>query len=288
MKKLSLEQGSPEWKEWRRNGIGSSDISVIMGSNSFTTPYELWEQFCGFAKEKEANGAMKHGTRCEPKARESLNKENLLELVPLCVEDETISYFQASLDAYDEESRVLYEIKSPISEKVLDDFMYKNVIPSYWMDQIQWQIMIVRPKRAFIAVWDYRVEKCITLEVMPDENRIKEMIQAAEDFWNKVVTGRSPDRQKGDFIEIEDSNLTELLYLYRDCVEKEKSYTALKNETKKKIEEFYTEGDLVCSGFKVYKVEGTTSYDYKQMRMDGVDVDKYKKKSAPYYKIQCP
>ncbi len=44
MKIIDLEQGTPEWLEWRKNGIGSSDIATIMGANPYQTPYQLWEE----------------------------------------------------------------------------------------------------------------------------------------------------------------------------------------------------------------------------------------------------
>ena len=39
-----------EWLEQRRNGIGGSDASVILGINQYRSIFDLWEDKCGIAE----------------------------------------------------------------------------------------------------------------------------------------------------------------------------------------------------------------------------------------------
>ena len=65
----SLEQGSEEWLKERSNGIGSSEVSVIMGLNPWKTPYELYHEKVTGESTFKGNEATDHGTKTEPEAR---------------------------------------------------------------------------------------------------------------------------------------------------------------------------------------------------------------------------
>src|ERR1700733_12549226 len=66
---VALQQGTPEWLEWRHNGLGSSDASTIVGENRFKTAAQLLEEKRGPARDFGQNAAMARGTELEPEAR---------------------------------------------------------------------------------------------------------------------------------------------------------------------------------------------------------------------------
>ena len=39
-----LQQNTPEWHRWRKQGLGASDAPVIMGDAAFKTPRTLWSR----------------------------------------------------------------------------------------------------------------------------------------------------------------------------------------------------------------------------------------------------
>lgn len=70
MKIVHLTQGLPEWKTWRLQGLGGSDVAAIVG----VSPYQDHTRAVVFAEkvhgiEREANFAMRRGNRLEPHAR---------------------------------------------------------------------------------------------------------------------------------------------------------------------------------------------------------------------------
>ncbi len=290
MKIVSLNQGSEEWLKYRKGGIGASDISIIMGSNPYSTPMKLWDIKCGFKQEDEPNQSMKHGIEYEEIARQWINSQRQLHLKPLCVEDIDKPHFRASFDGYDFDTETLCEIKCPTSEKILDNAINNQAIPDYWYDQMQWQIMLAKPKYAFIALWDYRTNSCITLDMFAQESRIKKMREAADEFWHKVQIGKPPEPEKGDYIDVEGEGLHELLKEYQELGIHKRGIEARLKEIKAKIEDYGDGGNFTAYGFKIQRVMPSPRYDVERMREDGLDVDRYIKKteSIGWYRIFPP
>lgn len=292
MKIVNFSEGqrSEEWHKWRREGIGASDIGVIMGSNTFQTPLMLWEKKCSFREEDPVNLAMKHGIENEHVARQWLNEHMQLSLMPVCVEDPDKPHFKASLDGFDFGQNVLCEIKCPVSEKILDRARIERAVPDYWFDQMQWQIMLSSPARAILAIWDYRHQSCITLDMFANKNRIKLMREKGDEFWERVKIGKPPPLERTDWIDVEGEGLHELLLEYQELSEKGKVLSARKKELKEKIEDFGDDGNFTAYGFKVQRMDAPKRLNLDQMRMNGIDVDKYyqRSESIGYYKISPP
>lgn len=283
-------QGSEEWLSWRKNGIGASDISAIVGSNPYRTPLQTWEEKCGYSEETPMNMAMEHGVRNEPVARQWLNEHLSLNLTPVCIEDLENPHFRASLDGYDHTHRTIVEIKCPVSDSVIDASRTSQSIPAYWCDQMQWQIMIANPKRAIFAIWDYRNQNCVLVEMFGSKERIPQLREAGQAFWEDVRSGRPPPATDKDYIKIENEELRLLLEEYQEVGELKKTYTARSKELKEKIIEFGDDGNFKAYGFSVTRIPVPQRYNTKQMELDGINLARYLQRgeSIGYYRITCP
>lgn len=290
MKIVSFTQGSEEWKVWRKGGIGASDIGAIMGANPHKTLLQLWNQKCGYTDDEPINSAMQHGITYEPVARKWLNEDQKLDFSPLCVEDNENSFMRASLDGYDEKKHFIAEIKCPVSEKHIISAQEHQNIPKHWFYQMQWQIMLTEPKRAIFAIWDYRHNKCITVEMFGEPEVHKEMREKATDFWRQVQSGRPPVATDKDYIHVEDGKLEEHLQEYKKILDGEKVLVERKKDLKKVIANFGDDGNFKAYGFTITRHAPRLRYNIEQMRIDGIDVDAYIKKenSIGYYVIKPP
>lgn len=47
---VELSQGTPEWHEWRKNGIGGSDATVVEGISPYRTPRQLFYEKKGLGR----------------------------------------------------------------------------------------------------------------------------------------------------------------------------------------------------------------------------------------------
>lgn len=282
MKIINFTQGSDnqQWLEWRRNGIGASDIGIIMGSNPYKTPLELWNQKCGYREEEPLNNAMRYGIENEPNAREWLNSNRNLNLYPLCIEDNKNSYMRASLDGYDIENHLIVEIKCPINQKALTEAKEYQKINPYWYHQIQWQIMLTDPKRAMVALWDPHKKECITVEMFGDPDLHDEMKEKAESFWRGVQMGKPPAPQKKDYLYLEDAELKKYLDEYHQLSSDEKVLSARKKELKSVIEEYGEGNNFKSFGFTITHYPPRVRYDLQKMKFDGIDIEAYAKKDS--------
>lgn len=285
MKVVDLEPRSDEWHKWRSTGIGASEIAVIMEDCPYNTPYQLWEKKCGYGKPTPLTGPMKYGISKEGVARQWINEHENLELADICVEDEITPYFKASLDGWDETHKVLMEIKCPTTEATIENARNHGAIHKYWYDQVQWQMMITRPERAYLAIYDARAGGCILMQQWPDMKLQKEMKEKAHAFWECVRTGKAPALTDRDYKEVDDSDLEVLLKQYEMADQQCKEGSAKKKELRDPIYA-YGEGDnFKAHGWAIRLCQGRVSYDYEQMKNDGIDISKYEKTGSPSFKI---
>ncbi len=290
MKIVDFPQGSKEWLEWRSGGIGASEIAILMGSNPYKTPLKLWNIKCGFSDEDPINSAMRHGIDNEAMVRVMMNQRYDLNLDPICIEDVKQPYMKASLDGWDMEKRVLFEIKCPVSYTIINEAKHHQKIPDYWYDQMQWQIMLSVPFIAYIGLWDYRTNDTTVIEILPNEERMEKMKIIAERFWLMVKRGEPPAMQKGDYLERDDKELKSLLREYFFYLQQEKFSKSKKDAVKSKILDLCKGENVKCNGFTLSQSKGRDSYDLEKMKADGIDLDKYIKKSDKgiSYRINSP
>ncbi len=289
MKIIEFEQKSPEWMEWRKNGIGSSDIATIMGANPYQTPYQLWEEKCGIKDAFDGNRFTQHGELCEPHAREYLKNVTGLKLKNICVESDVNPIYKASLDAYCTSNRHLYEIKSPYTSEKIFGLRDTMEIPEMWKVQILWAANITDAKKAFLSVWDFNLGECFSIPCKRNPEYEAQMREEADKFWELVKSFTPPPLQKGDYIEVEDEELHSHLVEYKAQNDIEKDAVSKKKELKARIVEFGDDGSFKAYGFTMTRNVPRKNYDVEKMRADGIDVDKYLKPlGIGFYTIRIP
>lgn len=189
MPKLQHEQGSPEWLEWRKTGIGASNMSVIMGSLPFD--YEdilmLWKEKVGLGgREFKVSEAVQAGMDLEPEARECLANHLGIELEPQCFTHPEHPWLRASLDAYgiDKHGKeVIAEIKCP--QVTSYKKAARGKILDYYYTQVQQQIACAETDGSYYFV--YRPgEKPVLFWVPRNDTYINELIRRGKIFWEHV------------------------------------------------------------------------------------------------------
>ena len=69
-----LEQGSSEWRAWRKGVIGASDAPKIMGENPWGSRSSLLDEKLGLVREFQGNAKTREGNSLE------VSRERLLQL----------------------------------------------------------------------------------------------------------------------------------------------------------------------------------------------------------------
>ena len=278
-KYVDVLPGSDEWRRWRHTGIGASDASVIMGTNPYKSPYQLWEEKIFKREEVSMNAAMKHGVIHEPKAREWVERTYFANFPATCMADEEDSYLLASLDGYDGIEDIVLEIKCPVSSNIWNQVKDYGVHPPYWLDQVQWQLMVSGAQKAYLAVYDSKTDHCVVHEIQPSSFRHYEMRKRAKEFWQMVIHEEPPTMGDKDYSIVSDSNLEQLVSEYGAAWENSKRLNDRLAKLKEKILALGPKHSFLCNGAKINYSKRVGHVDTKAMQADGIDIEAYRKDS---------
>lgn len=182
-----------EWLDFRKDGIGGSDASVVCGINRYKSPVELWMEKTGRLPNQEAGESAYWGTQLEPIVRDEFTKRTGIEvkLAKCILQSDEFPFMQANLDGvcYDPElGNCIFEAKTASAFKLGE---WENSIPDEYMLQIQHYMAVTGFKAAYIAVLiggnTFRWQL-----VKRDEEIISALIQLEKDFWNCVESDTPP------------------------------------------------------------------------------------------------
>lgn len=209
MKIVSLEQRSPDWLTWRACGIGSSDAPVIWWGKHFSTTvrglwkekvkkykwYQKGDQSGSEPKERKINTAMQMGIDREPEARSRYEQITGISMNPVCGIHREYDFLKVSLDGWEEERRLLIELKCPgvrwdgssDHQLALDGF-----IPEKYKPQLRHQILVSNPKKVhYVSFGDPQhfnsYELIKVLDFTWEGHEIEDLLRKELKFWKAVV-----------------------------------------------------------------------------------------------------
>jgi putative phage-type endonuclease len=181
--KQENEQSGIDWHKFRQQGVGSSDVPVLMGYTEYHTPYSLYlEKISKKVKDRESNFIQERGHQMEPIAREKFNIIACKDFVPKRVERENGPY-RVSLDGDNSETNEIIEIKY-----VGKDFNAEP--PKHHLWQMQYQLLVSGAVRCYYVQINDKKE-INHMVIVPDmvlQADIQEKVLA---FW-KCVTEKTP------------------------------------------------------------------------------------------------
>lgn len=205
---IDLEQGSPEWLEWRKGRVCASEIAAIMDCCPYQTGYELWERKTGRAAATKAHRGMALGHAAEVEVRAWLNEHTKREYRPVCVESDSDPRFAASLDAWCEDG--IAEIKL-VNAQIAADLARGEPIPRHHWLQMQWQMYVTGFKS---CLYVYRNADLTTVRnVVADEAIQAVMGREALKFLSCVENDAAWEKTERDVYELQAGEDLEYEYL---------------------------------------------------------------------------
>lgn len=179
-------QRSDEWINWRKGGLGASEMSVIAGS----LPFE-YEDILDLYKKKAGlpvddfimTEAIQKGIDTEDEALEAFTKITGIKMEPICVTHSKYPFLRASLDGADKKLKTGVEIKCPGTTKFYQ--AKKGIVLPYYYTQIQMQAESSGIQEMYY--WVYRSDQGgILFKIPRNEEYIQELIRRAKIFWDMV------------------------------------------------------------------------------------------------------
>lgn len=251
-----------EWLEWRKKGIGGSDVATICGLNKYKSVLELWMEKRGYKQYEEAGESAYWGTTLEHIVREEFIKRSGLEVdtINLMLKHPEYEFMLANVDGIVTDQygkKCIFEAKTASAYKT--DQWKDDEIPESYMLQIQHYMAVTGYERAYIAVliggntFKYTV-------VDKDEELISMIIQIEKQFWDCVVSDIPPEvdgsesctnmlnslydsSKKGKSI-ILPNEAQELIEEYNKNKEQESYYTEKKNECINKLKSLMEDNEV--------------------------------------------
>lgn len=187
MKLIPLQQGSAEWKRWRLDGVGGSDVACLTVGSPFkdaTREALLEEKVTG--RERETDFAMRRGTGLEPQARFLWEQEHETTAPPCCVQHDDVDWMRVSLDGLTADRGTILEIKAPNWR--VHDCALNGLVPDYYAVQCQYQMMVTGVDRCVFLSFNngkrFSEDQWNAAVVLtPDAEMQAWILEAAESFW---------------------------------------------------------------------------------------------------------
>jgi len=273
----SLEQNTETWLQWRRKGLGSSDVPIILGISRFKTPLQLYQEKLGL-KESRENDAMYLGHKYENKARALFEFQRGISFAPRLVQSKQYPFLRASLDGWNQDENVGCEIKY-VGKQTYIRAQAKE-IPEEYMAQIQYQIFITSAEVFYYVAYFNEFEKIEIVPVYADQDLMKSMLPKLFEFWNRIKIKDAPPMTDRDKFEIEDEALKEKVLRWKNLKIQidnlDQELLKMKNEIAEAMPHAYCEAEGVR--MKRYMKRG--NIDLTKVDLKGVDIEKFRKKST--------
>lgn len=191
-----------EWLDWRRHGIGGSDVAAIIGTSPFRTARDIYYDKLGIAAVEENEGnwvAMEMGHLLEDLVAKIFERKTGLEiyqikkmfrhpLYPFMLAD--VDYFITMPDG----TKAILEIKTT-NYNARDHWWKdgKETVPVYYEMQGRHYMAVMDIDRVFFCcLYGNTEDEAIIREIRRDLAYEDEMIYLEQEFWTSYVEKKVP------------------------------------------------------------------------------------------------
>lgn len=181
----------------RKQFIGASEISAVMGLSRWCTPLKLWALKTGKIEKEDAGEFAEWGTRLEPVVADKFAEKHNCKLIAYKKRyvHKEYPFLSCELDRIIAGTDELVEVKT-CSTYVLKQWEGEEVPLEYTL-QVNFQLGLSNRKTGYFAVLiggNKYVEKKVTF----DQELYDKQVEAAVRFWNEFVIPNVPPKAMGE------------------------------------------------------------------------------------------
>ena len=256
-----------EWLEYRKSGIGSSEVATILGLNPWETPYQLWRRKKGLDPAKDETFAMKAGHYLEDAVAQFWHDETGCDIIKSSagdwlIRDNERTHLQVSPDRtywlsgmpHNSLNKGILECKTTQMRIDADD------LPKHWFCQVQYQLGVAGYQQGSLAwLCSGREFGYKDIAIVPDF--YDWIVEEVDKFWQDNIIGNQEPaatnvqdvllkynrHTDGKIIEISD----EVFEAYNNLKELKKELTGLetrKEELESKIKIGFGDAEAISYG----------------------------------------
>lgn len=280
MKVINLVQGSQEWLEFRRMGIGASDAPCIMGVG-FQTPYQLYKNKIQ-GKEIPVNEYMQRGKENEAKALGTFSSMTGLKMVPKVVISSQYEWQYASLDGISHDHQAIVEIKCPGMKD--HSSALNGRVPEKYYPQLQHQLCVTNLQKAFYFSFDGK--DGVIVEIERDDDYIEKMLKKELEFYEAMLRYDPPKLMKDDYVILNDSEWNEVCEEYKRVKSQSNELKEKEEKLRERLISIAAERNVAGRGVRLTKILKKGVIDYKNIPvLKGVDLENYRLKSREEWRL---
>lgn len=187
----TLEMSHDDWLQWRRTGLGGSDIAAICGLSRYKSPMEVYLDKLGEIPPIEDNPKMKAGRILEPVVADWFAEETGMKVIRqnAIFQHPRHPHMLANIDRWLPGQNAGLECKNT-GEYAKGDWE-GTTAPTEYILQANHYMAVTNADRWYIAVliggWDFQWRV-----IERDEELIKNLITIEEEFWNNNILAKQP------------------------------------------------------------------------------------------------
>lgn len=288
------------WLEYRKRGIGGSDVAAACGLSRWKSPLEVWMEKTGWKEAEPAGEAAYWGTVMEPIIREEFTRRTGLAVTQLTaiLQHRKFSYMLANLDGIvvdSDRGKGIFEAKTA-SAYMADK--WEAGIPDEYALQVQHYLAVTGLSFVYIAVL-IGGNNFLWKLIERDDAVIDLIIQLEHRFW-KLVQSKTPPQIDGSQASTEllrrlyptskaktsialPPEALDLIQKYELAQEEEKIAANKKDESANRLKELLGEKEVgtIEDRLVTWKTINSEKLDTKQLKAEQPDIHKqYVKKSS--------
>lgn len=186
-----VEQGTPEWREARKQGVGGSDAAAAIGLDPYKTPLALWMEKRDLVPEFEGNWNTQRGTALEPLIRQHYAETTgrVVKLPRHLLQHPKHPFMLASIDGFTDCGR-LQEYKTAGR---MDGWGNPGTdeIPIKYLVQCQHNMAVTGLDVCDVGA-SIGLDEPVYYLVRADAQLQESIIQREAQFWEMVQSGEQP------------------------------------------------------------------------------------------------
>jgi putative phage-type endonuclease len=278
-----LQQNTPEWHRWRRQGLGASDAPIIMGEAAFKSPRMLWSIKTARMHEEAPGPAARRGRELERPARQAYEREIGIQMEPLCLVHDQLEWMRASLDGLSFDGSTVLEIKCP--NNVRDQSAARNgSVPPHYYAQLQHELEVSRAEE--LHYWSFDGSAGSLVRVRPDRDYLKRLLDAEAAFWRLVRENVWPE-PAGDELDLSaDPEWRQIAARYREVRVRREAADAEERKLRAMLENLATTRRTFGCGVELLRSSRKGAVDYATVpELRGVNLEPYHKPPVSVVRI---
>lgn len=288
MSDAPMQQGSPEWLEYRRTRGGASEVAALLGCSPWypRTPADLFDLKTG-ATTKYVTAAMNRGNELEAVARALVEHDIGEEFCPGVVAYSENPRIIASLDGITLDGDRILEIKVPAKGRESELWAYVNKHlrpPEYYWWQVQQQLLCSGADYALFVVYSHEPQGLATVVVAHDADAHKRIIEVWTEFFAALDSGQRPACDD-EPVTRDDAEWLAAAQAWQAAKQALDAATAAEKDARKALLELAGDQSAVGGGIKVIRHWVSGGIDYKAAVPDGVDLSQYEKPGRWQYRL---